>query len=236
MTAPTTPTPTPTARMSWDGYVAGWSGSHDGYDPRHAGPLLRKWLRAAFRVGGVLARFGARPAYAMTVAVACALLVPLCAVRGGSWPALAALFLLLGLAADTIGQTLSVLLGRTSRLGSFYRSLLDRLTEACWLVALAGVGAQRTLLLACAAMVWLHEYIRARAGAVGLRAAGSATIGDRPTRAWLTLLALLLAAAATAQVGADLAAGIVTMVLVLWFSLAVLGLGRLLTVVRKVLT
>jgi CDP-diacylglycerol--glycerol-3-phosphate 3-phosphatidyltransferase len=226
----------PTTETSWDGYVSGWSNSHDGYDPRHAGPLLRKWLRAAFTVGGILARFGARPAYAMTVAVACAVLVPVLAARGGSWTALAALVLVLGLAADTVGQTLAVLLGRTSRLASFYRTMIDRLSEVCWLVALASLGAQRTLLLACAAMVWLHEYIRARAGAVGLRAAGSATIGDRPTRAWLTLLSLVLAAASTAQVGPDLAAGVVTMVLVLWFSLAVLGLGQLLTVVRKVLT
>ncbi|MEV0455413.1 CDP-alcohol phosphatidyltransferase family protein [Catellatospora methionotrophica] len=226
----------PTTGTSWDGYVSGWSNSHDGYDPRHAGPLLRKWLRAAFTVSGVLARLGARPAYAMAVAAACAVLVPVIAARGGSWPALAAPVLTLGLAADTVGQTLAVLLGRTSRLGSFYRTMLDRMSEVCWLVALGALGAQQTLLLACGAMVWLHEYIRARAGAVGLRAAGSATIGDRPTRAWLTLLSLLLAAAAAAQVGPDLAAGVVTMVLVLWFSLAVLGLGQLLTVVRKVLT
>lgn len=228
--------PTPTTNMSWDGYVSGWSNSHDGYDPRHAGPLLRKWLRAAFTVGAVLARLGARPSYAMAVAAASAVLVPVCAARGGAWSALAAVFLLLGLAADTVGQTLAVLLGRTTRLGSFYRTMLDRMSEMCWLVALATLGAQLNLLLACVALVWLHEYIRARAGAVGMRAAGSATIGDRPTRAWMTLAALLLAAMSTAQVGPDLAAGVVTMTLVLWVSLAVLGLGQLLTVVRKVLT
>ncbi|MBV1852493.1 CDP-alcohol phosphatidyltransferase family protein [Catellatospora tritici] len=237
MTTPTTPAPPQAAAapMSWDAYVAGWSSTHDGFDPRHAGPLLRRWLRIAFTVGGVLARFGLRPSYPMVIAAGCAVLVPLLAARGGAWPALAALVLLLGVAADTVGQTLAVLLHRSTRLGGFYRAMLDRMSEMCWLAALAVLGAQPTVVLLCVALVWLHEYVRARAGAVGMRAAGSATIGDHGTRIWLTLLSLLLAAAATTQVGADLAAGVVTMMMVLWLTLAVLGLGQLMGIVRKVL-
>lgn len=220
--------------MSWDSYVSAWSGTHDGYDPRQAGPALRGWLRTAYRLGALLARRGVRPALMQMISVLCAIMVPAVAALGGQWPVLAALFLLVGIAAQTVTDTLAVLLARTTRLGSFYRTMVDRLSELCWLAALATCGVRAGLLIACGALVWLHEYMRARAGAVGLRPAGSTTIGDRPTRAWLTLLSLLLAAAAN-RVSPDLAAGVVTMMMVGWLSLAVIGLGQLLGIVRKVL-
>lgn len=221
--------------MTWDGYVSAWSRTHEGYDPRHAGPVLRSLLRTAYRLGALLVRLGARPAVVLFPAVTCTVLVPVFASMGGSWPALGALCLLVGLGADTVAETLAVLLGQVTRLGSFYRTLVDRLSEVCWLAALAVLGVRPGLLVACGALVWLHEYMRARAGAVGMRAAGSATIGDRPTRAWLTLLALILAVTAAHAAGRDLAAGVVTMVAVGWLALAVMGLCQLFTIVRKAL-
>jgi hypothetical protein len=220
--------------MSWDEFVPAWSRAYDGYDPRLAGPLQRKWLRGSHRIGVVLARLGMTPSSALTINVFTAIAVPLLASAGGVFTGLAAVFMVTGLSLGGLAGTLAVLLGQASRLDAFYRTLIERFSEGCWLLALAMLGARPALVVTCGGLVLFHEYVRARAGAVGLRAAGSATIGDRPARVWLTLLSLLLAAMA-GPISPDLAPGVVTMVMVIWSTIAVIGLGQLLTIVRKVL-
>jgi phosphatidylglycerophosphate synthase len=131
--------------------------------------------------------------------------------------------------------TLAVLSGRATRLSAFYGTLVDRFSELCWLVALGVLGARTGLLLLCGGLVLLYEYVRARAASAGLRAAGSATIGDRPVRAWLVGIGLLLSGIAGAQVGEELGAGLITLVLVGWLAVTALGLGRLMSIVRKAL-
>jgi CDP-diacylglycerol---glycerol-3-phosphate 3-phosphatidyltransferase len=221
--------------MSWDGYVSAWSGVHDGFDLRHAGPGLRWWMRGSYRAGVVLTRRRTRASTASTVAVLCALAVPVLCAIGGGWPVLAALALVAGQIAQTMAGTLAVLSGRATRLSAFYGTLVDRFSELCWLVALGVLGARTGLLLLCGGLVLLYEYVRARAASAGLRAAGSATIGDRPVRAWLVGIGLLLSGIAGAQVGEELGAGLITLVLVGWLAVTALGLGRLMSIVRKAL-
>jgi CDP-diacylglycerol---glycerol-3-phosphate 3-phosphatidyltransferase len=221
--------------MSWDGYVSAWSGAHDGFDPRHAGPGLRWCIRSSYRVGLVLSRRRVKVSTASRVAVLCALMVPALCAQGGGWPLLAAIMLVVGLAAQTLAGTLAVLRGQATRLRAFYGTLIDRFGELCWLVALAALGARVGLLLLCGGLVLLYEYMRARATSAGLRAAGSSTIGDRSVRVWLVGVGLMLAGIAGAQIGEDLGAGLITLVVISWLAVGVIGLGQLLTVVRKAL-
>lgn len=220
--------------MTWDEFAAGWAGAANGYDLRYAPAPRRRLLSATYRVSGVLARLRVRPASMMVLSAAFAAAVPLVALRAGAWPLIAAALLPAGLAADNVGFGLAVVTGDQGRLRRFQQALLERFSEVCWLLALACLGAKPWLVFALATLVWTHEYCKARAGAPAVRPVATATVGDRPTRVWFTLACLVLAAAC-AQVGQDLAAGVVTLLAVSWLALAAVGLAQLVSVIRKVL-
>jgi hypothetical protein len=221
--------------LTWDEFVSGWAKSHDGYDMRLAPAPKRALLRFGYKAGGALSRLGVRPASLMIISVVCSAAVPLLASMRGGWPAVAAIAVVSGLVADSLSSSLTVFAqAGTPRLNGFYQALVERLAEVCWLLALALLGARPGLIFACAALVWAQEYVRARAGGPALSPAGTATIGDRPTRITLAVAALILAAAA-APIGQDLAAGVVTLVVLCWIALSFLGLGQLLAIVKKVL-
>lgn len=217
--------------MTWDDVVSAWARAFDGYDLRFAPAFKRSAIRGAFRVAAVLDRFGIRPAATMVLSALCSVAVPLLAWRGGVWPALAAVALVAGLGTDLLTAAMAVYGRRLTRLGSFYQSLLDRFGEVCWLIAFALLGVQPFLVIVAVAMVWAHEYLRARAS---LGKGGSGTIGERPSWIRLTLIGLVLAAGA-AQLGQDLAAGVATLVVFSWVCLAGIGLAQLVAVIRKAL-
>jgi hypothetical protein len=219
---------------SWDEFVVAWAGAFGGYDVRHAGASQRRLLHTVYRLSHPLATFGVRAASMTLLALVCWLAVPLLAMQRGPWPALAALVLAFGLLLETVGNGLIVLTGQQTRLASFYQSLVQRLSEASWLASLMVLGAKAWPVVAVGALVWLHEYVRARGGAAELRPIATNTVGDRPTRIWMTVAALVLAALA-APIGPDLAAGVVTLVVLSWLALALIGFGQLLSLIRKVL-
>ncbi len=220
--------------MTWDEFVVGWAGAYGGYDLRYAARSRRRLLAATYRVSRIIARFGVRPASMMVVSVAFAMAVPVIALRGGAWPLAAAACLLAGLGADTLGSGLTVVTAAITRLGGFYQSLVERFSELCWLLALACLGTKPWVTFTMAVLVWAHEYVKARVGAPALSPAAVTTVGDRPTRVWAVLAAFGLAAAA-AQLGQDLAAAAVTLVVVSWLALALVGLAQLFSIIRKVL-
>lgn len=224
----------PAPVMEWSRFVGGWATTHHGFDLRHAGPLAQRWVRCAYHVGGFVLRNGARQASMTATALAAALFVPAFASQGGRWPLIAAALLVLGLVADTAADAIGVMAGRASRLIGFYRTLVDRVAELCWLLAALLLGGSSMLVGTCGALVLVHEYVRLRATVGGMRPAGTNTVGDRPTRAIATLIMLVVAGAA-AGVDQDLAAGTTTLLLAVWTLLALFGLVQLLSIVRKTL-
>jgi phosphatidylglycerophosphate synthase len=219
-------------RLSWDGYAAAWSGLHGGFDARQATPAVRGWLRLGYWVGTVLSRVRVSPtAVTATGLVLCAL-VPLAARQGGGWVFLAATLVLLAAVADTVDGAVAVIASRSTRMGSVYDSVADRLGEACWLAAFWLLGVPGPLAVGCCAVGWLHEYVRARAAAAGMTAIGAVTWGERPTRVLAALLGLLLAAGG-GLVSVDLSAAVVTLVATGWLMLGVFGLSQLLSAVRQ---
>jgi hypothetical protein len=217
--------------MSWDEFASAWSEAFDGYDPRHASTFRRRFMWVIYRVTGVVR---VKTSATMLFSVACSVFVPALAWRGGLLPAVAALVVLLGLAVDATTNALAVRSGGFTRLERFYQALVERFGEVCWLAAFAALGARPTPVVLCAFVLWAHEYVRAKVGGAVMRRAGASTVGDRAMRVWVVLIALVLAAALS-RLGQDLVAGVVTMVMLCWVALGLIGIAQLVAIIRKVL-
>ncbi|WP_346539232.1 CDP-alcohol phosphatidyltransferase family protein [Micromonospora sp. DPT] len=221
-------------QLKWDDYATAWARLHGGFDPRAAAPVVRAWLRFAYHVGYILGRLRITPTAVTVAGVLLCLCVPLFSVRSVDGPIVGALFVLLASVADSVDGAVAVATNRTTRLGYVYDSLADRLGEIAWLAAFWLVGAPGALVVAGGALSWLHEYVRARAVAAGMRDIGAVTVGERPTRVCVALVGLLLAGL-TGLIDPDLAAGTITMATAVWVLLAGFGLGQLLSTVRRAL-
>lgn len=221
-------------RLNWQDYAVTWARLHGGFDPRTATPVVRYWLRVAHTLADLLGRAKVGPTAVTVAGVVLCVGVPVLAPRGAYGLLGAAVLVLLAAVADTVDGALAVVTGRTSRLGYVYDSLADRAGEGLWLLGFWLAGAPGPLVVAAGVLSWLHEYLRARAAAAGMREIGAVTVGERPTRVSAALVGLLLAGAA-ALIAPDLAAGVLTLVTAVWVLLGLFGLGQLLTAVRRTL-
>lgn len=172
------------------GYLQGWGRLHGGYDATRS-PLVGAALGEVYVVARPLARLGLSP-NALTllgpvVAGAAALLA------GGSRAERvgAALVVAVSGILDNLDGAIAVLAGRDSRLGYVLDSVVDRITDGLWLLALWQAGAAAGPVLGAAATVGLLEYTRARAAAAGMAEVGVVTIAERPTRMLMVALTLL---------------------------------------------
>jgi archaetidylinositol phosphate synthase len=211
---------------TWDNYATGWRDLHGGFDPRGASPVVRGWLRLAYRLGGYAVRLGATPTTVTVVGLALSLLVPVTALAGRVGAGIGALLVLLSAVADTVDGAVAVIADRASRLGHVYDSLADRVSEAAWLVALWLVGAPPWLAVLAGALSWLHEYLRARAAVSGLVGVAVVTVAERPTRIIVTVAGLLLGV--LHPLGPTVATAA-------WAALGAVGFGQLLLKVRRTL-
>ncbi|MGI5237149.1 CDP-alcohol phosphatidyltransferase family protein [Dactylosporangium sp. CA-139066] len=213
--------------LPWDGYCDRWSTTHGGYDPRRSPSPVRGWLRLCHRIGAALARRGVRsPDAVTTIGVLASAVVPVLAFLAPRAAPVAALLVLLTAFADTIDGVLAVVADRATRLGHVYDATADRVTEALWLVAFAALGAPPWLAASCGAVMWLHEYVRARASVAGMTGIGTVTIAERPTRVLIAMFGLLVAPL-------DTRAATVTLAIALAVSL--IGFAQLIAAVRRAL-
>lgn len=221
--------------MSWDEYASRWSRLHGGYDPRRASPLVRGWLRTAYGVGRPLAASPVTPNAVTVFGLLLSAGVPWVAGRGSSgWPLAAAGLVVVSGLADTVDGALAVVSGRTSRLGQLYDAVADRIAEACWLVALALVGAPGWLVVLCGGLAWLHEYVRARATVAGMTEIGAVTVAERPTRVLVVTFGLAVAGIG-GTLRSELAVGAVTVATAIWTVLGTVAIGQLFLAVRRAL-
>ncbi|GAA4599847.1 CDP-diacylglycerol--glycerol-3-phosphate 3-phosphatidyltransferase [Actinoplanes octamycinicus] len=208
--------------MNWDDYATTWSGLHGGFDPRRAAPVVRGWVRIAYRTGSWLSRHRVSPMTVTTLGLLLCLAVPAAVLVS---PLLAALLVLLAAVADGLDGAVAVISGRVTRTGFVYDSVADRLGEAAWLAAFAVAGAPGWLVVAAGAASWLHEYVRARATAAGMSEIGAVTVAERPTRAIVAGLGLALIAVLDLPWVPP----------ALWAVLQIAGLAQLSAAVRRAL-
>lgn len=221
--------------MTWDEYVVAWSQLHGGFDPRKASPVVRGWVRSAYRIGSWLGRRGIGPTSVTAAGLILCLAVPLAALAGPGGLLLGALLVLLASFADGLDGSVAVVTGRTSRLGYVYDSVADRLGEVAWLTAFFLAGVPGWAVVAAGGVSWLHEYVRARATASGMSEIGAVTVGERPTRVSIGISGLIFAGIA-GFVHGGWAATVLNVATAAWLVLAVVGLGQLGVAVRRALT
>jgi len=183
-----------------------WSAAHGGVTA--TSPLVRGWLEGVRRTATPLARAGVPPAALTLLGLALALAALVPAAAGGRWALAVPLLLAASAVADGLDGAVAVIAGRTSRDGAVLDAGADRVSDAAGLAVLWLLGAPAAPVLAAAGAGALHEYLRARAQAEGVRGPGAVTVSERPTRVAITaMFALgcglyLPAAAQWASVGA----------------------------------
>ncbi|MFB9688733.1 CDP-alcohol phosphatidyltransferase family protein [Amycolatopsis plumensis] len=174
--------------------MAGWSRAH-AHDASGSA-LAVGWLRAIHLL--------ARPVLGVPpdVLTGCGVLSALAAVWAASpagdarWLAVAAI-VATGV-FDGLDGAVALRTGRARPLGAVLDAAADRLTELCFVAVLLVLGAPAGWCAAMAVLLLLHEYVRARAQAAGLRGPGAITVSERPTRLIVPAVAVTGAALAPA--------------------------------------
>jgi CDP-diacylglycerol--glycerol-3-phosphate 3-phosphatidyltransferase len=218
--------------VTWAEYAAAWSALHGGFDPDQASPLVRGWVRLAYRGGSLLGRLGVGPATVTALGLLLCVAVPFAASLGRGGLLLGGVLVLLASFADALDGAVAVVTGTVSRIGYVYDSVADRLGEVAWLAAFWVAGAPGWLVVAGGAVSWLHEYVRARATAGGMADIGVVTVGERPTRVAVAASALVIGGVAGfVHSGWDTA--VIVVGAAVWLALAVIGVGQLIIAVRR---
>jgi CDP-diacylglycerol--glycerol-3-phosphate 3-phosphatidyltransferase len=221
--------------VTWEQYATAWSELHGGFDPATASPLIRGWVRLAYRGGSLLGRLRVGPGAVTAAGLLLCIAVPVAAVLRPGGLLAGGVIVLLASVADGLDGAVAVVTGRVSRLGFVYDSVADRAGEAAWLAAFWVAGAPGWLVVAAGAVSWLHEYVRARAAAAGMAGIGTVTVGERPTRVAVATAGLVVAGAA-GLVRDVWAAPVLTGAAAAWLALAVLGLAQLAVIVHRELS
>ena len=97
-----------------------------------------------------------------------------------SW---ASVLLVLSLICDGIDGSLAILTKKSTKWGAILDSVVDRLTEIFWVLALYKIGADLKILVLVLLTASLHEYVRARSAGLGVSEVGIVTFAERPVRA-----------------------------------------------------
>ncbi len=208
-----------------DTYLDRWAALHGGYDPR-GNTLVRWWLSWVYVLARPLARARVRPD-AVTVAgglvagAAAALAVP-----DGRWVLLAAVVVVLSGLVDNLDGAVAVLTDRTSRWGHVLDSLVDRVSDLLYLLALWLAGAPGEVCAGGGALMLLQEYVRERAASAGMVDVGIVTVWERPTRVIVTAVSLFTYGVYADELWLTLGA-------YAWVVLGLVGLSQLVVVVRR---
>lgn len=105
-----------------------------------------------------------------------------------SW---ASVLLVLSLICDGIDGSLAILTKKSTKWGAILDSVVDRLTEIFWVLALYKIGADLKLLVLVLLTASLQEYVRARSAGLGVSEVGIVTFAERPVRASFVFIVLI---------------------------------------------
>jgi phosphatidylglycerophosphate synthase len=206
-----------------DSGIEGWSALHGGVE---VSGVVGWWLRMVQRLAATppVVRI---PPDALSAAGVVALAGGFgAAAAGGRWPLLTVALLVLAGLLDGLDGAVALRTGRARPLGAVVDATADRVGDLLLAGTLAVLGAPLGWCIAAAALVLLHEYVRARAQGVGLPGAGAVTVAERPTR--LILVGVAAAGAGTLPGGTPWTGwNWATVSAVAWVAVGAIGLIHL---------
>jgi phosphatidylglycerophosphate synthase len=206
------------------GYLDGWQALHGDYDPR-GNRLVRWWLSLSYAVARPIAAARVSPDLVTLLALlfAAAALGP--AAAGDWWLLLAAALVVLSGLSDNVDGAVALLTGRVTPWGAVVDAVADRVADLLFLGTLLVAGAPVVACTLGGALMFLLEYLRARAAAAGMTEVGVVTVWERPTRVIVTA-AFLVAGAVVGDPWPALGGWT-------WVGLGAVGLIQLTVVVRR---
>lgn len=206
-------------------YFTDWSALHGGARPTG---IVGWWLSGVHVLARPLVRLGVAPSVLTAGGLVVAGAVPCLAQVGPRWPIAAGLLAAASAGLDNLDGAVAVMTRRTSGWGYLLDSLVDRVSDAAYLVTLWLLGAAGWLCVLAGAAWGLLEYARARAGNAGMTEVGVVTVGERPTRVIIASSFLITAGIFPAH-----PAGVVAAAALATAVVSAVGLVQLLVVVRR---
>ena len=169
--------------MSQAEFFLAWSKLHG--DAQITG-IVKLWLKISFAIVKPLAKLKVTPNSLSISGLIFGVFLYLNAEA--KW---AALLLVASLICDGIDGSLAIITGKASKWGAALDSILDRITEVFWALAFISIGADERLVITALILASAQEYLRARAGGLGLTEVGVVSVSERPVRASILFVALI---------------------------------------------
>ena len=169
--------------MNRSDFFQTWSHLHGG---AKISGIVKGWLTISFNTAKLLEKLRISPNAITLLGLVFAVLTSI-----NSETLLAALFLVLSLASDGVDGSLAIIKGEISRRGAILDAIVDRISEGFWALTCYYLGAPLWIILIAWLAAFTQEYVRARAGGLGLREVGVVTIGERPIRASILFIAIV---------------------------------------------
>ena len=169
--------------MTKDEFFLAWSKLHG--DAKVSG-IVKGWLSISFPVSKALAKIRVTPNALTILGLVFGILLYM--NSSAIW---APLILVISLICDGIDGSLAIITRQSSKWGALLDSVVDRLTEVFWVLALYSLGVDSKILITVLILASTQEYLRARAGGVGLKQVGVVTVAERPVRASFIFIALV---------------------------------------------
>lgn len=169
--------------MTKDEFFLAWSKLHG--DAKVSG-IVKGWLSISFPVSKALAKIRVTPNALTILGLVFGILLYI--NSSAIW---APLILVISLICDGVDGSLAIITRQSSKWGALLDSVVDRLTEVFWVLALYSLGVDSKILITVSILASTQEYLRARAGGVGLKQVGVVTVAERPVRASFIFIALV---------------------------------------------
>ena len=169
--------------MTKDEFFLAWSKLHG--DAKVSG-IVKGWLSISFPVSKALAKIRVTPNALTILGLVFGILLYM--NSSAIW---APLILVISLICDGVDGSLAIIIRQSSKWGALLDSVVDRVTEVFWVLALYSLGVDSKILITVLILASTQEYLRARAGGVGLKQVGVVTVAERPVRASFIFIALV---------------------------------------------
>ena len=169
--------------MNQSDFFKSWSSLHG--NAKISG-IVKGWLTISYLLVKPLAKLKITPNILTIFGLFFGVLLYLNALS--NW---AVILLTLSLICDGIDGSLAIITGKASKWGATLDSVVDRVTEFFWALTFIAIGANTNVVIAALLIASVQEYLRARAGGLGLSEVGVVTIAERPVRASILFVAVI---------------------------------------------